>query len=113
VAVPAQIAVFLLLTFLFDTKRKVSHALRCSTASLSAIMAMNSPFVGLSSGVQTRHPKAEFSVSIRPRFHATSMACRMARSTLEALKAALRASLEYSARPLCRYNAKHFIAVSQ
>ena len=88
------------------------HAL-LSSDSLSASIAINSPFVGLSSGVQTRHPKAVFSVSIRPLFHATSMACRMARSTLEALKAALRASLEYSARPLCRYNAKHFIAVSQ
>jgi len=69
--------------------------------------------VGLSSGVQTLHPNAEFKVSILPLFHATSMACRMARSTLLALKAALRASLGYNSRPLCRYNAKHFIAVSQ
>ena len=35
--------------------------------------------------VQTLQPKAVFSVSILPRFHATSMACRIARSTLLAL----------------------------
>lgn len=57
------------------------YALR-SMESLSAIMAMNSPLVGLSSGVHTLHPKAVFRVSTRPRFHATSMAWRMARSTL-------------------------------
>ena len=52
---------------------------------LSASMAMNSPLVGLSSGVQTRQPKARLSVSTRPRFQATSMAWRMARSTLLAV----------------------------
>lgn len=57
------------------------YALR-SMESLSAIMAMNSPLVGLSSGVHTLYPKAVFRVSTRPRFHATSMAWRMARSTL-------------------------------
>ena len=61
--------------------------------SLFADLAISSPLVGLSSGVHTRHPKALFSVSTRPRFHATSIACRIARSTLLALKAALRASL--------------------
>lgn len=45
-------------------------------------MAMNSPFVGLSSFVATRQPNALLSVSMRPLLHATSMAWRMARSTL-------------------------------
>ena len=57
------------------------HALR-SRDSLSAIRAMNSPLVGLSSGWATLQPKALFSVSTRPRLQATSMAWRMARSTL-------------------------------
>ena len=61
--------------------RPFLYALR-SMESLSAIMAMNSPLVGLSSGVHTLYPKAVFRVSTRPRFHATSMAWRMARSTL-------------------------------
>lgn len=55
---------------------------RCSSDSLSASMAMNSPFVGLSSFVATRQPNALLSVSMRPLLHATSMAWRMARSTL-------------------------------
>ena len=54
----------------------------CSSDSLSASMAMNSPFVGLSSFVATRQPNALLSVSMRPLLHATSMAWRMARSTL-------------------------------
>ena len=63
---------------------------------LSASMAMNSPLVGLSSGVQTRQPKARLSVSTRPRFQATSMAWRMARSTLLAVVPYCRAMLGYS-----------------
>lgn len=55
---------------------------RCSSDSLSASMAMNSPFVGLSSFVATRQPNALLSVSMRPLLHATSIAWRMARSTL-------------------------------
>ena len=43
---------------------------------------MNSPLVGLSSLVATRQPNALFSVSMRPRLQATSMAWRMARYTL-------------------------------
>ena len=54
-------------------------------ASLSAIMAMNSPLVGLSSLEATLQPKARFSVSMRPRLQATSMAWRMARYTLLAV----------------------------
>ena len=71
---------------------RVSQALR-SRDNLSASIAIKSPFVGLSSGVHTRQPKARLSVSTLPRFQATSIACLMALSTLLALKAALRASL--------------------
>ena len=59
----------------------VLQAERCSMDSLSAIMAINSPLVGLSSLDATLQPKARFSVSMRPRLHATSMAWRIARST--------------------------------
>ena len=65
-----------------------AYALCCfSMPSLSAISAMNSPLVGLSSGMATRQPNARFSDSTRPRLQATSMAWRMARSTLLGLVA--------------------------
>ena len=65
-----------------------AYALCCfSMPSLSAISAMNSPLVGLSSGTATRQPNARFSDSTRPRLQATSMAWRMARSTLLGLVA--------------------------
>ena len=54
--------------------RNHPHAVLCSIANLSAIIAMNSPLVGLSSLEATLQPKARFRVSMRPRLHATSMA---------------------------------------
>ena len=60
----------------------MAYALCCSRRNLSLSMAMNSPLVGLSSLVATLQPKALFRVSMRPRLQATSMAWRMARSTL-------------------------------
>ena len=60
---------------------------------LSASSAMNSPLVGLSLGEYILMPKMLFMFSILPLFHATSMAWRMARSTLDA---------EVLTAPLCR-----------
>lgn len=45
-----------------------------SILSLSATSAMNSPLVGLSSSEHTFLPNTSSSASMRPRFHATSMA---------------------------------------
>ncbi len=75
-----------------------------SKLSLSASIAINSPLVGLSSGVHTRQPKARLSVSTLPRFYATSIACLIARSALRALKATLRAFLGWgdcNHTPIC------------
>ena len=57
---------------------------------------MNSPFVGLSSRENTWQPNEVFIASTRPRFQATSMAWRMARSTLLAEVEYLRAMPGYS-----------------
>ena len=54
--------------------RHHAYALISSRRNLSLSIAMNSPLVGLSSLVATRQPKALFSVSMRPRLQATSMA---------------------------------------
>lgn len=54
--------------------RHRAYALISSRRNLSLSIAMNSPLVGLSSLVATRQPKALFSVSMRPRLQATSMA---------------------------------------
>ena len=51
--------------------------------NLSAISAMNSEFVGLPFVLETVYPKNLCRVSRSPRSQATSMAWRMARSTLE------------------------------
>jgi hypothetical protein len=49
----------------------------------SAIMAMNSEFVGFPFMLETVYPKNYWRVSMSPLSQATSMAWRMARSTLE------------------------------
>ena len=50
---------------------------------LSAIMAINSLFVGFPRLFCIVYPKYEFRVSMSPRSHATSIAWRIARSTRE------------------------------
>ena len=59
----------------------------CSKVSRSAIMAMNSLFVGFPLALETVYPKYFWSVSKSPRSQATSMAWRMARSTREGVVA--------------------------
>ena len=56
----------------------------CSNIILSATNAINSPLVGFSAPIYARTPKIELILSILPLFHATSIAWRIARSTLEA-----------------------------
>ena len=50
--------------------------------SLSATSAINSLFVGFSEPKYIRVPKIVLIASIRPLFHATSIACLIARYTL-------------------------------
>lgn len=58
----------------------------------SAIMAMNSEFVGLPFMLETVYPKNFCSVSMSPLSQATSMAWRIARSTREGVVENLRAT---------------------
>lgn len=53
-----------------------------SKRSLSAIMAINSEFVGLPFAADTVYPKIFSTASVFPLPHATSIAWRIARSTL-------------------------------
>ena len=62
--------------------QNVIYSWQSSSSNLSASRAMNSPFVGRSLRVKTWLPKMLLMVSILPRFQQTSIAWRMARSTL-------------------------------
>ena len=64
-----------------NQKLATSEDLSCS-CNLSAIRAMNSELVGLPLVLLTVYPKKRCKVSKSPLSQATSMACRMARSTL-------------------------------
>ena len=55
----------------------------CANLNLSAIIAINSEFVGLDLEADTVYPKISSMASVFPLFHATSIACRIALSTLE------------------------------
>ena len=65
-----------------DQKFPTSADFICSW-SLSAISAMNSELVGFPLVLDTVYPKNRWRVSRSPRSHATSMACLIARSTLD------------------------------
>lgn len=54
-----------------------------SNLNLSAIIAINSEFVGFPLAADTVYPKMLSTVSVCPLPHATSIACRIALSTLE------------------------------
>ena len=62
---------------------------------LSAIIAINSLFVGFPRLFCIVKPKYEFNVSTSPRSHATSIACLIARSTLEEVVASFFATVGY------------------
>ena len=58
---------------------------KLSKISLSATSAINSLFVGRSLPIYTLAPNIELIASVLPRFHATSIAWRIALSTLLAV----------------------------
>ena len=88
-----QRAILLFMAFLQHTpkaRKPLQHNQKLATSldfncrdNLSAIRAMNSEFVGFPLVLLTVYPKNLCSVSRSPLSQATSMAWRMARSTLE------------------------------
>ena len=71
------------LFFMYIIVFRTYDAILSLSLNLSLIMAMNSELVGLPRSLWTVYPKYELSTSTSPRSHATSMAWRMARSTLD------------------------------
>ena len=70
---------------LYTTNYYLAFLTNVSNRNLSATMAMNSEFVGLDLLILTEYPNTWVIASLLPRFHATSIAWRIALSTRDAV----------------------------